>query len=105
LGICLVATTLPSTFSVPVPGRPMPLKLLKASVPDAQAVVLEVEFDGVRAWRQSLRALPLQALQIDQVPQEHRLALEQVEAIAAKASAGGQDHALGPTLPALRCRR
>ena len=78
-----------------MPGRPRPLKLLKRERAHAEAVVLEVELDGVLAGRERLRAFPLDALQIDQVPQEHRLALEQVEAVAGEAPARGQDHALG----------
>ena len=82
----------------------MPLMLLKASVPGAEAVVLEVELDGVLAGRERLRAFPADALQVDQVPEEDRLALEQVEAVAAEAAAGGEDHALGAALAAPRCR-
>ena len=44
-----------------------------------------------------LRAFPLDALEVDQVPEEHRLALEQIEAVAGKAPARRQDHALGAT--------
>ena len=57
----------------------MPLMLLKASVA-AQAVVLEVELQRVLAGRQRLRAFPADPLAVHQVPEEHRLALEQVEA-------------------------
>ena len=60
---------------------------------DAEAVILEVELQGVLAGRERVRAFPLDAFQVNQVPEEHRLALEQVEAIAGEASAGGQDHA------------
>jgi hypothetical protein len=55
--IFLVATSLPSTFSTPVPPRPRPLTLLNASVP-----------------------VPM--FQIHQVPDEHGSALEQVGAVA-----------------------
>ena len=72
---------------------------------DAEAVILEVELDGVLAGRERVRAFPLDAFQVDQVPEEHRLALEQVEAVAGEPSAGGQDHALGAALRALRCPR
>ena len=40
----------------------------------------------------------LDPLQVDQVPEEHRLALEQVEAVAAEPAALGHDHALGAAL-------
>ena len=93
-----VATALPSTLSMPVPPRPMPLKLLNASVPGAESVVLEVELHRVLAGREGLGAFPADALEVDQVPEEHRLALEQVEAVAAEAPAGGEDHALGAAL-------
>ena len=36
-----VATSFPSTFSTPVPPRPMPLMLLNASVPEAEASYLK----------------------------------------------------------------
>ncbi|EXI77682.1 MAG: hypothetical protein AW12_03098 [Candidatus Accumulibacter sp. BA-94] len=65
---------------------------------DAQAVVLEVELKRVLAGSESLGTLPLDPLQVDQVPQEHRLALEQIEAVTRKASARGQDHPFGATL-------
>ena len=73
----------------------MPLKLLKASVPDAEAVILEVELEGVLARAQASGPFPSMRLQVDQVPQEHRLALQQVEAVAAEPAALGHDHALG----------
>ena len=50
------------------------------------------------AGREDLRALPLDALEVDQVPQEHRLALEQVEAVARETPARGQDHPLSAVL-------
>ena len=65
---------------------------------DAEAVIFEVELDRVLAGRQRVGAFPLDPLQVDQVPQEHRLALEQIEAIAGEAPARGQDHALGTAL-------
>ncbi len=64
----------------------------------AEAVVLEVELHGVFAGRERLGAFPADALQVDQVPEEHRLAFEQVEAVAAEAAAGSQQHALGAAL-------
>ena len=70
---------------------------------DAEAVILEVELQRVLAGRERLRAFPLDALEVDQVPQEHRLALEQVEAVAGEASARGQDHALGAAFGDRRC--
>ena len=82
-----VATSLPSTLSTPVPLRPMPLMLLKASVARPEAVVLEVELQRVLAGRERLGAFPADALQVDQVPEEDRLALEQVEAVAAEPAA------------------
>jgi len=42
--------------------------LLNASVPDAQAFVLEVEREGVLAGCERLLAVPLDPLEIDEVP-------------------------------------
>ena len=63
-----------------------------------QTVVLEVEFERVLAGCERLRTFPLDALEIDQVPGEHRLALEQIEAVAGEAAALGHDHAFGAAL-------
>src|SRR5208282_26804 len=60
----------------------------------AKAVILEVELDGVLAGRKRVRAFPAGTFIVHQVPEEHRLALEQVEPIAPKPSTGGQNHAL-----------
>ena len=70
---------------------------------DAQAVILEVELHGVLAGRERIGAFPFDAFQVDQVPEEHRLAFEQVEAVAGKPPAGGQDHAFGAALGDSRC--
>ena len=64
----------------------------------AEAVVLEVELQRVLAGRQRLGAFPLHALQVDEVPDEDRLALEQVEAVAGEAAALGDEHALAAAL-------
>jgi hypothetical protein len=40
-----------------------------------EAVILEVELDGVTAGGQRIRTFPLDTLEVDQVPQEHRFAL------------------------------
>jgi len=44
---------------------------------------------GVFARRERLRSLPPEALQVKQVPKENRLAFQQIETVAAKASAIG----------------
>ena len=49
--------------------------VIKGQSAHAQAVVLEVELQGVFAGRQRLGAFPAEALQVHQVPQEDRLAL------------------------------
>ncbi len=72
---------------------------------DAEAVVLEVELDRVLAGRERVRAFPLDAFQVNQVPEEHRFALEQIEAVAGKPAARGQDHALGTALRHFNVRR
>ena len=60
-----------------------------------QSFIFKVELDGVLARCQRFGAFPFHPLQVDQVPQKHRLALEQVEAVAGKAPARGQDHTFG----------
>src|SRR5262245_8809734 len=64
----------------------------------AEAVVLEVELDSVLAGGHGVGSLPADALQIDEVPEEHRLALQQVEAVAAESATLGHDHPLRATL-------
>ena len=71
--------------------------LLNASVPTPRPSYLKSN-SSVCLPGASVRAFPLHPLQVDQVPQEHRLALEQVEAVAGEAPARGQDHALGAAL-------
>ena len=69
-----------------------------ATIAQARAVVLPVEHERVLAGCQRLLALPLHALQLDQVPGEDRPALQQVEAVAGEAAAVGDQHALGAAL-------
>src|SRR5215831_14996971 len=61
------ATSLPSTFSTPVPPRPMPLRLLKASVPTPRPSYLKsnsrVCLPGVSASEPSQRARKNAAVQ------------------------------------------
>ena len=45
-----------------------------------------------------LGAFPADPLQVHQVPEEHRLALEQIEAVAAEAAALRDDHPFGAAL-------
>ncbi len=63
-----------------------------------QTIVFEVEFKGVPAGSQLVRSFPLDALKAHQVPGVHRLALQQVEAVAGKAAAMGHQHAFGTSL-------
>ncbi len=72
---------------------------------DAKAVILEVELQRVFAGHERVRAFPLDAFQVNQVPEEHRLALEQVKTIAGEAPAGGQDHAFRAALRHVNVRR
>ena len=60
-----------------------------------QTVVLEVELKRVLAGRKCFRTFPFDALEIDQVSGDHRLALEQIESIPGKAAAMGHQHAFG----------
>ncbi len=62
---------------------------------DAEAFILEVELDGVFAGRERIGAFPFEAFQVDHVPEKHRLAFEQVEAVAGEPATGGKDHAFG----------
>ena len=71
----------------------------------AEAVILEVELQRVLAGRERVRAFPLDAFQVNQVPEEHRFALEQVEAVAGKPAARSQDHALGAAFRHFDVRR
>ncbi len=75
-GIYLLATSLPSTFSD-----------ARATFAETGTVVGEVEDDRVLAGRERLLALPPEALEVEQVLGEHRLALEQIETVAAEAAA------------------
>jgi hypothetical protein len=59
---------------MPVPPRPMRLTSLKARL---QAVLFEVKLQ--RARRKRIGAFPARPLEIDEVVQEHRLALEHME--------------------------
>ena len=58
-----------------------------AALAEAGTIIGEVEDDGVLAGRQRLLARPPEALQPQQIVGEDRLALEQVEAVAAEAAA------------------
>ena len=58
-----------------------------AALAEAGAVVFEVEHERVLARCERLLAFPAEALQIEEVVGEHRLALEQIEAVAAEAAA------------------
>ena len=72
---------------------------------DAKSVILEVKLQGMLAGRERIRAFPLDALQVDKIPEEHRLALEQVKAVAGEAPTRGQDHALRASLRHVNVRR
>src|SRR5262249_41011504 len=61
------------------------LQHARAALPEAWTIVFEVEHDGVLARGQHLLAFPAEAFQVEEVVEEHRLALEQVQAIAAEA--------------------
>src|SRR5262249_26583732 len=64
----------------------------------AEAVVLEGELQRVLPRRQRGRTFPADALQIDEIPDEHRLAFQDIEAVAAESSALPDDHAVGSSL-------
>ena len=58
-----------------------------AALAEAGAIVGEVEHEGVLARRERLLAFPAEPREIQEVVGEHRLALQQVEAVAAEAAA------------------
>src|SRR5215468_10741041 len=93
-----VATTLPSTVSVPVPARPIPVKLLKASVAKPRPSYLKSNTMLCLPGERNVKAFPAHPLEVKQVPNKDRFALQQVHSVAAKTSAVCLDHALRATL-------
>ena len=87
--IVWVATPSPSTLSMPVPPRPIPLMSLNARVANPSPSYLKSNSSRVLARRQRPRPLPAHPLEVEQVPDEDRLALQQVQTIAAEAPAVG----------------
>ena len=86
-GIFLVATSLPSTFRTPVPPLPKPgPSYLKSNT--------MVCLPGASASWPSQR----NRSRSSEVVEKHRLALEQVEAVAAEAAAQGDEHSFGAAL-------
>src|SRR5262245_1615670 len=73
-------------------------QIVEGKRPYSKPVILEIKLQRVLAGRQCLRSLPAHALEIDQVPQKHWLALEYVEAVSTEATALRDDHALGAAL-------
>ncbi len=69
-----------------------------AAFAEAGAIVFEVEHDGVLARRERVLAFPAEPLEIEEVVEEHRLALEQIKAIATEAATQGDDHSFGAAL-------
>src|SRR5208283_3936058 len=70
---------------------------------DPEPVIFEVELHFVPAGREP-RAFPAHTLEIGEVPQEHRLALGEIEAVAAEASALRDQHAAAAALRDLDVR-
>src|SRR5208283_3732669 len=64
----------------------------------SEAIVLEVKLHDVLTGCKRLGAFPPNALQVDQVPEKHRLAFQQVETVPAKPTTRSQDDALGTAL-------
>src|SRR6516225_1174473 len=87
------ATSLPSTLSTPVPPRPMPLTLLKASVPRPRPSYLKSNSTVCLPGDSASGPFPPDALEIHEIVQEHGLSFEHVEPIAAEASTLGYYHA------------
>src|SRR3990172_1018827 len=74
------------------------LQRAAAAEPEADAVVLEVEDERVLARRERVLSLPAEPLDVDVVVDEHRLALEEIEADAAEPPAVGHEHPFGAAL-------
>ena len=93
-----LATSLPSTFSDAGTASADAAHAVEGQGCGAESVVLEVELQGVLAGRKRFRPLPADSLQIEEVPDEDRLAFQHVEAVAAEPTAVGTQHALGAAL-------
>ena len=75
------------------------LKHASAAFAKTGPFVFEVEQDRVFArCERPVAAFPPESLQVDEVVGEHRLALEQIKPVSAKASAQCVDHAFGAAL-------
>src|SRR6266545_1122907 len=70
-----------------------------------RTVILPVELKRVFAGRKRVLALPLHHFELDQVPSEDRLALQQIEAVAAEVTAIGDQHAFRAAFRNLNVRR
>src|SRR3954454_4257505 len=72
----------------------------RAALAEAGSIVFEVEHDGVLARCKRVLAFPAEAFEIEEVVDEHWLALEQIQAIATEASAFSDDHSFAAVLRA-----
>ena len=68
-----------------------------SALAESRTIRLESEFDCVSAGRQSCTALDSRPREVQQIIDEHRLALEEVESPAAKPAALGGEHAIATT--------
>ncbi len=64
----------------------------------AEPVVLEIKLDGVFAGSECFRAFPADALQVHQVPEEDRLAFQDVEAVATETATLRDEHAVAAAI-------
>ena len=80
--------------SRPLSGAADAAEVVEGQGGGADAVVVEVELHRMPAWRQRLGSFPVRALQVDQVPEEYRPSLQQLEAVVGEAAAGGEQHAV-----------
>src|SRR5438477_11802941 len=69
-----------------------------AALTKARAIVFEVEYDGMFARRERLLTFPAKALKVEEIIEEHRLAFEQIHAIAAEPAAHRGDHSIAAAL-------
>ena len=55
----------------------------------SKTVVFEIEFNGVLTGSKRIRRFPPNALQVDEVPEEHRFPFEQIKSVTGEPAAGG----------------
>src|SRR6476661_5302166 len=75
-----------------------------AAFAESRAIIFEVEHEGVLARCEGLLTFPAESFEVEEVIEKHRLALEQVQAIATEATTQGGEHSFGAALRYLHIR-